>query len=258
MAFKFFMKRKPADDDVEQPKQNKLKPNKPVKNIFQPKPKIEKPIIQAADQKPVYAFIDASNLFWGGRESMGFGIDYKRLKEHLEKNYNVAKVFYYGGLRIFDFEYSVLNFEQIDFQKLTDHLKTLQENSNDADKEAIEKSLNKINFYQILESYGYVMKIKPAKVYHDMDDENEEKTVLKANCDVDMTFDMMRYMQQYSGVVAMTGDGDFAAVLNYLKHHDRTVTVFSRSRRTAKEIREIAEDNFVDVESLKNIIQLRY
>jgi len=246
------MKRKVAGNNIEQPKQNKQ-----VKKFFEPKKKIDKPIIKATDQKPVYAFIDASNLFWGGRESMGFGIDYKKFKEHLEKSYNVAKVFYYGGLRIFDFEYSVLDYEKIDFEKLTEHLKTLQANSNEADKEAIEKSLNKINFYQILESYGYIMKIKPAKVFHDDDDENGEKTVLKANCDVDMTFDMMRYMQQYSGIICMTGDGDFAAVLNYLNHHDRPVTIFSRNRRTAKEIREIAGDNFIDFENLRPIIEYR-
>jgi uncharacterized LabA/DUF88 family protein len=220
---------------------------------------ISKPsIFKARDQKPVYSFIDASNLFWGGRESIGFGIDYKKLKEYLEKNYGVTKIFYYGGVRIFDFEYSILGQEKLDFQQLADYLKDLQSKSGEEDKISIEKSLNKINFYQILEGYGYDMKIKPAKVYHDEDDENGEKTVLKANCDVDMTFDLMRYMEQYSGVVVMTGDGDFAAVLNYLKNHDRTVTIFSRNHRTAKEIREIAGDNFVDFENLKNSIKLHY
>ena len=41
--------------------------------------------------------------------------------------------------------------------------------------------------------------------------------VRKANCDVDLTFDMMRYMSQYSEAVVLSGDGDFAPILEYLK-----------------------------------------
>jgi uncharacterized LabA/DUF88 family protein len=29
--------------------------------------------------KPIYAFIDAANLFYGGKKSLGWKIDYKKL-----------------------------------------------------------------------------------------------------------------------------------------------------------------------------------
>ena len=32
-------------------------------------------------RKPIYAFIDASNLFYGGEKSLGWKIDYKKLLE---------------------------------------------------------------------------------------------------------------------------------------------------------------------------------
>lgn len=237
------------------------KPSQPKNTHETKKPEpqqseIKRPVMIARDQKSVYAFIDASNLFWGGKESIGFKINYKKLLEYLEREHGVSKAFYYSGLRIFDFDYSILDYEAMDFAKLTEHLKELQKNSDEKTQFLIEKSLNKINFYQLLESYGYVMKIKPAKVYYDEDDENQERPILKANCDVDMTFDMMRYMQQYSGIIAMTGDGDFASVLNYLKTHGREVTVLSRWQRTAKEIKNIAEKKFIDLENLRHIIRL--
>ena len=236
MAFGFFMKR-------------------PLSEIKKEK---EAPKIEKNEKKPVYAFIDASNLFWGGKESIGFKIDYKKLLDLLKNRFGAEKSFYYGGIRTFEFEYSYLDTKSLDLAKLEEHLKLKFEQAEEKDKFAIEKSLNKVNFYRLLEGYGYIMKIKPAKVYYDEDDEEQERPLLKANCDVDMAFDMMRYMQQYSGVVALTGDGDFAAVLSYLKNHDRSVVVMSRWDRTAKEIREIAGENFVDFEKLRPQIMLRY
>lgn len=209
---------------------------------------------QIFKKKPFYAFIDASNLFWGGERSVGFKIDYKKLLEYLSQTFNVQKVFYYGGVRIFDFEYNILDNKPLDLPKLAEHLEKLKTEVDEKEIPSIDKSLNKVNFYITLQNFGYVMKIKPAKVHFDEDDDNEENPILKANCDVDMTFDMMRYMEQYSGLVVMTGDGDFAPVLNYLKNSGRPVKIVSRWQRTAKEIKELAGKEFVEFENLKNRI----
>lgn len=228
-----------------------------------PKPDVLKPDAVKLDTakpdatKPVYCFVDSGNMFWGGRESLGFKINYMKLKQLLEKRFGVTKIFYYGGVRIFDFEYSILDKGRIDLKALYSHLKQLQTKSEPKDMVMIQKSLDKINFYQKLEEFGYEMEIKPAKVFYDEDDDSQEKPMLKANCDVDMTFDMMRLMEQYSGVVAMTGDGDFTAVLNYLKNHSRTLFVIGRQQRTAKEIREVAGDNYSDFENMRSEIEFR-
>lgn len=248
MAFKFFMKRPGQEDE-----------NRPLaKTATNPAPTKQVPPKESETKgSQVYAFIDASNLFWGGKESVGFRIDYKKLLSYLQKSFGVTKVFYYGGLRTFEFHYSYEDNKPMDLSAVEIHLQEKEKEADDKDKVLIQKSLNKINFYRLLESYGYVMKIKPAKVFYGEDDEERALPLLKANCDVDMAFDMMRYMQQYKGVVAMTGDGDFAPLLSYLKSHDRTVTVVSRWDRTASEIRKIAGDDFVDFEKLKNVIYLR-
>ena len=250
MAFSFFMRKKPGEQRAPQAKKQE------EKRQILPKGNTEKP--RNGDKKPFYAFIDASNLFWGGKESMGFGVDYRKLKRYLETKFNVQKIFFYNGVRIFDFEYSILDPKPIDLAALTARLKDLQKDASEKDIPLIEKTLSRINFYQRLEEFGYDLKIKPAKVFYDEEDDKQEKPILKANCDVDMTFDMMRYMEQYSGLVAMTGDGDFAPVLQYLSTHERRVVVLSRWERTAKEIKKIAGENFVDFSRLREIIKYRY
>jgi uncharacterized LabA/DUF88 family protein len=46
------------------------------------------------ENKGTYAFIDASNLFYGGRKSLGWSIDYEKLYKYLEDKYQVSKVFF--------------------------------------------------------------------------------------------------------------------------------------------------------------------
>ncbi len=255
MAFSFFMKKK-ADPSRTQRKEQNIVENKPVIQVTDDSKQKPRVIVETPSdsKKPVYAFIDASNIFWGGKESLGFNIDYRKFLHFVEKKYGVSKTFYYGGIRTFDFEYSILDDKPLNLSQLQTHLNELQKSADDDTKRLIETSLNKLNFYLLLESYGYVMKIKPAKVYYGEDDENREKPLLKANCDVDLTFDLLRYMEQYSGAVVMTGDGDFSPVLSYLKHKGRSVSIISRWSRTANEIKTVAEKNFLDLEHIRNII----
>lgn len=42
-----------------------------------------------------YAFIDASNLFYGGEKSLGWKIDYQKLLAYLKEKYGISKAFYF-------------------------------------------------------------------------------------------------------------------------------------------------------------------
>jgi len=72
-----------------------------------------------SSNKPIYAFIDASNLFYCGEKSLGWKIDYKRLIKYIRSQYQVKKVFYYAGVELNGFEYSILKSQPIDLDKLT-------------------------------------------------------------------------------------------------------------------------------------------
>ena len=97
------------------------------------------------------------------------------------------------------------------------------------------------------------LQLKPVKTYHEPD----RTTKRKANCDVDMTFDMMRMIDKYSEVVILSGDGDFAILLKYLIKIGKKPIVLARSERTAKEIRQLMKSNFRDFHYLKYLIRFK-
>jgi hypothetical protein len=55
-----------------------------------------------------YAYIDASNLFYGGKKSLGWSIDYEKLRKYLEDKYQVSNIYYFGGVEIHKFSFDYL------------------------------------------------------------------------------------------------------------------------------------------------------
>jgi len=204
-------------------------------------------------KKQIYVFIDASNLFYGGEKSLGWKIDYKKLIKYLRKKYGVQRIFYYGGIEIYDFDYSVLDKKPLDLNKLINYLekKLIESKLSQAQIVLLGRHIQRAKFYRKLKQFGYELKLKPVKIFTD----DEGNTTKKANCDVDMTFDLMRLMGQYSEAVILSGDGDFAIVLNYLKSKKRKITILARGERTAKEIRQLAGSNFRDFTRLRTKLE---
>ena len=56
------------------------------------------------------AYIDAANLFYGGKKFLGWSIDYKKLREYLYFKYNVSEIYLFGGIEIHNFPF--------DYQKM--------------------------------------------------------------------------------------------------------------------------------------------
>lgn len=206
-------------------------------------------------KKPIYGFVDASNLFYGGVKSLGWKIDYRKLLDYLKEKYKARKIFYYAGVEIYDFAYSILEKKPIDLKKLLSFLRKKMRDEKKLLKEGeiilLERNIQKTKFYLKLEEFGYILRLKPVKLYKD----ENGRISKKANCDVDMTFDMMRLMEQYSGAVVLSGDGDFAILLKYLQKKRRKVTILARGERTAKEIRQITKGDFRDFHRLRSKIE---
>ncbi len=190
-----------------------------------------------------YCFIDASNLFYGGEKSLGWKIDYKKLIRYIKEKYRVKKVFYYGGVELNGFPYSVLDKKPLNLKKLLKYL--------NKKKSVSEKIIKKIKFYLKLNSFGYTLKLKPVKIFKDVNN----NIIKKANCDVDMTFDLMFYFNKYSSVLILSGDGDFTTVLKYLISIDKEVIILARGERTAKELKQLVKGNFKDFSRLKNVLE---
>lgn len=82
-------------------------------------------------------------------------------------------------------------------------------------------------------------------------------TKSKANCDVDLTMDMLLKIQEYDKAIVLTGDGDFAPLLRYLLSVNKEIIIISSPKRTAKEIKEIAGDKHIDFGSLRYLLEYK-
>jgi len=203
-----------------------------------------------------FAFIDASNLFYGGQKSLGWKIDYRKLLKYLQKKYNVSRALYFGGVEIHDYEFDYLKNETVPIEKLEKYLieiiKGKGRKLNEAQLLLVSRHLQRARFYIKLKSFGYEIHLKPVKLY----DQDDGTTKRKANCDVDMAFYLMRENDKFNRAVILSGDGDFLPILKYLKNEKKQIIVLARGPRTAKEIRQFAGGDFRDFEYLKYILKM--
>jgi len=203
-----------------------------------------------------YAYIDASNLFYGGEKSLGWKIDYEKLLSYLKEKYGVSKAYYFGGVELHNFPYDYQKQNTVPIDALERHLSDLLNKQSDTLSEAqivlIGRHLGRTRFYRKLEEFGYELYLKPVKSY-EQDDGTYRR---KANCDVEMTFRLMKNRDDFDRAVILSGDGDFLPILKYLASEDKEIIVLSRGPRTAKEIRQFAGSNFRDFEYLKMKIAL--
>lgn len=204
-----------------------------------------------------FAFIDASNLFYGGEKSLGWKVDYTKLLSYLEEKYNVDKAYYFGGVELHNFAYDYQRQDTVPISALERHLSDLLKKQANALTEAqvvlIGRHLQRARFYNKLAEFGYELFLKPVKSY-----EQEDGAIRrKANCDVEMTFRLMKEQENYDHAVVLSGDGDFLPVLKHLKANGKKITILSRGPRTAKEIRQFAGSDFRDFEYLRELLRMR-
>ena len=202
-----------------------------------------------------YAFIDASNLFYGGEKSLGFKIDYKKLKQYLKKKYQFERFLYFGGVETYKFNFDCLKYESVPIGILYDYFqKTLKSRSKPTKKAELlllNSQLQRVKFYRKLDQFGYELHLKPVKLYFSENGSAKKK----ANCDVDMTFWMMREKYKFNRAVVLSGDGDFLPVLKYLRDNKKQIFILARGERTAKEIKRFAGGNFRDFVRLEKEIK---
>jgi len=203
-----------------------------------------------------FAFIDASNLFYGGEKSLGWKIDYKKLLAYLRKKYDALEIFYFGGVEIHRFPYDYQKSTSVPVKELENYLRNyISENAdslNEAELLLLGRHLQRVRFYIKLEIFGYALFLKPVKLY----EQEDGSTRRKANCDVEMAYCLMKEHENYNRVVILSGDGDFLPVLKHLREIEKEVIILARGPRTAKEIRQFAGSNFRDFEYLRESLKM--
>lgn len=202
-----------------------------------------------------YAFIDASNLFYGGEKSLGWKIDYSKLLRYLKSKYNVSKVYYFGGVETYAYTYDYLKNSTVPLKDverhLVDYIKRAGKKLHEVKLLLLSRHLQRIRFYLKLQEFGYRLFLKPVKTYY----QEDGSTQRKANCDVELAFHLMKEKDNFDRTILLSGDGDFLPVLKYLKEIGKEVTILARSPRTAREIRQFAGSNFRDFVRLEKEIK---
>lgn len=198
------------------------------------------------------AFIDASNMFYGGKKSLGWSIDQDKLLRYLEEKYQVSRAYYFGGVEIHRFPYDYLTNKTVPVRELERYLSALIKEKgkemSEAELQLISRHYNRVRFYLKLEKFGYQLILKPVKTRTDIDGNSSRK----ANCDVDMTLMLLKEEDAFERAIVMSGDGDFLPVLKHLRENKKEVLVFARGPRTAREIRQFAGDRFLDFNRLEH------
>ena len=164
----------------------------------------------------VALFIDGANLYAAAR-TLGFDIDYRKLRSEFARQGTLVRAFYYTAL-MEDQEYSPL-------RPLVDWL----------------------------DYNGFTMVTKPAKEFVGQDGRRK----VKGNMDIELAVDMMEMAEFADHMILFSGDGDFRSVIEAVQRKGVRCTVVSSIRTQppmiADELRRQA-DQFVELADLQPAI----
>jgi len=111
------------------------------------------------------------------------------------------------------------------------------------------KDKKKEKFLSRLRQFGYILRVKEIKRFGKR---------IKANCDVDLTMDMLLKEKEYDRAIVLTGDGDFAPLFRHLIFEKKKeIIIVSSPKRTAKEIKRIAGNKHIDFGSLRYFLEYK-
>ena len=140
---------------------------------------------------------------------------------------------------------------KVDFKRLHKYLTERYECKQIFYFAGLEKDdVRQLRFYDYLKKCGYNLVLKPVKIFR-----TEKNVIKKANCDVDLTFYVMKDRDNFKRAIFLTGDGDFEILFKYLVGKDKEIIVFANATRTAKEIRRLEKIQFNDLSSLRGILE---
>lgn len=147
-------------------------------------------------RQPVnYAFIDSQNLNLGVR-SLGWRLDYRKLRLYLKNKHNIEQAFMFIGL--------------------------VQNNQK---------------LYTHLQKAGFILVFKPTIRYF----ENGKETV-KGNVDAELVLHAAAIQYaNYDKAIIISGDGDFACLVEFLEEKDKLLHVFTPNAKYSQLLKPFAQ-----------------
>lgn len=140
-------------------------------------------------QPEVYAFIDSQNLNLGVQK-VGWKMDWKAFRAYLRSEFNVTKAFMFIGYMV--------------------------ENES---------------LYERMHDLGYLIALKPTVDVSSSEpktnDQEETRSVVKGNIDADLVLYAMKELPNYDKAIIVTGDGDFASLVEYLEQQGKLLHIMT-------------------------------
>lgn len=105
-------------------------------------------------------------------------------------------------------------------------------------------------FLQMLKANGFILRTKPVKqirIAHGIYE-------WKGDFDVELTMDMLDHIAEYDTAVLLSGDSDFAPIIDRVKSHGKRMIVMSVKDHISRELIERAK--FVNLKKLRSEIEL--
>lgn len=174
-----------------------------------------------AQQKPkAKVYVDGANVFYT-QQKLGWTIDWEKVKLLIQQEFDVSEFRYYVGLKKGD-------------QKMPGYLRYLDK----IGITTITKPLKKIA----------IGKDHPSRKLHG------HRFVYKANFDVEMTADILLERADMDCVILFSGDSDFAALAERLRHLGKSLVVFA-SRKTLSWELKLACQEYRYLEDVRDKIE---
>lgn len=102
-----------------------------------------------------------------------------------------------------------------------------------------------ISFFEALASQGIRIRIKELQIYPD--------GTKKADWDVGMAVDVIKFSKLVDVVILVTGDGDFLPLVEYLQNQGKQVEIAGFPRSTSQKLKEAA-DFYYDLDEIRKLI----
>lgn len=93
------------------------------------------------------------------------------------------------------------------------------------------------NLLEMLARKGFQLRVKEVKVIK----LKNKEILLKGNCDVELTIDMIDLMPAYDTAILLSGDSDFAPLIKYVQKRGKKVIAVSTRGHISKEIIQSAD-----------------
>ena len=106
-----------------------------------------------------------------------------------------------------------------------------------------------LQFYEKLQQFGYELRLVPVKTFKD--------GRKKADVDARLTFEAMKYSNEYQKAIFLTGDGDYYWLFEDLLKRGKDIKLIAYRTSAARELKQLFGGGFTDISRLKHLLKFQ-